>query len=36
MFVVASPNLGDREILELEDLITEYEEVFAAQSGDYG
>jgi hypothetical protein len=35
MIVAARPNLGDGEIRELEDLITEYEEVFAAQSGDY-
>jgi hypothetical protein len=34
IIVAARPNLGDREIRELEDLITEYEEVFAAQSGD--
>jgi hypothetical protein len=36
MMVAARPNLGDGEIRELEDLITEYEEVFAAQRGDYG
>jgi hypothetical protein len=35
MIVAARPNLGDGEIRE-EDLITEYEEVFAAQNGDYG
>jgi hypothetical protein len=36
MIVAARPNLGDGEIRELEDLITKYEEVFAAQSGDCG
>jgi hypothetical protein len=35
MIVAARPKLGDGEIQELEDLVTEYKDVFAAQSGDY-
>jgi hypothetical protein len=36
MIEAARPNLGAEEIRELEDLVTEYEDVFAMQSGDYG
>jgi hypothetical protein len=36
MIIVARPNLGDEEIRELEELIAEYEDVFATQSGDNG
>jgi hypothetical protein len=36
MIVAARPNLRDEEIRELEELITEYKDVFATQSSDYG
>jgi hypothetical protein len=35
MIVAARPNLGVEEIRELEDLVTEHEDVFATQSSDY-
>jgi hypothetical protein len=36
MIVAARPNLSDAEVRELEELLTEYGDIFAMKSDDYG